>query len=124
MAQTRIPFIVELEDGRTWKVTADLRDMRQWERNNKGQAFTTEPIPLERLNYVAWCASRRAGEYTDSFKLFDQSVVSLEPQEESPDEDDEVDELGQVEVDGELYEHDAVRPTQPTPGVGSSSSLP
>ena len=124
MAQTRIPFIVEMEDGQTWKVTADLRDMRQWERNNKGQAFTTEPIPLERLNFVAWCASRRAGHYQGSFKLFDENVVSLEPQEETPDEDDEVDEFGQVEVDGELIEHDEVRPTPPAPGAGSSSSLP
>ncbi|WP_293787070.1 hypothetical protein [uncultured Aeromicrobium sp.] len=115
MAQTRMPLKVELADGESFEVTADMRDMRLWERNNKGKSFIEEPIDLGRMNYVAWSAARRNGLTTMSAKDFDLNVVSLD----QLDEDDEL-----IEVDGELVDPTEVPPTPPTPGdVSSSPSL-
>lgn len=94
MALIRIKLQYDLAnvDG-TGTVTADLRDMRAWERENRGEPFAVEQPDMGRLSYLAWHAARREGSFGGSFMEWDANCTSI----------NEVDE-------------EAVNPTRTTPG--------
>ncbi len=115
MASTRMHMHVVLADGTEYDVTADMRDMRQWEKSNKGKSFIEQPMDLGRMNFAAWCASRRAGLTELRFAEFDSQVIDIG----ELDDDEE-----SIEIDGEEVEPGEIPPTPLTPGdISSSSSL-
>lgn len=81
----RKPMLVELGDGREFEVTPDMRDMRNWEKEHRGAPFQIDPIPLERLTYIAWSAARREGKFDGPWMAFDSLVMGInEPGDDEP----------------------------------------
>jgi hypothetical protein len=90
MAITPIGLAVELEDGTTWQVSADQRDLAKWEL----QPFYDPARLTVRQRYMGYAASVRAGKTELSWTRFDAACIEVrgagddEPEEVDPTEPD------------------------------------
>jgi hypothetical protein len=81
LIRIKLEYDLANEDG-TKSVTADMRDMRAWEREHK-EAFAVDNPDLGRLSYLAWHAARREATYSGSFLEFDANCTSVSEVDES-----------------------------------------
>lgn len=72
MART-VPFLVELEDGATWDVVVDQRDIAAWEM----QDFYDDERTTVRMRYTAFNASSRTAKTNLSWPKFNAACVSV-----------------------------------------------
>lgn len=82
---------VEMDDGKTWEVMADQRDIAKWEvspLHGEGRMFTM-------VRHLAWTASVRAGRTELKWGGFDAACVEAsdpeEPEELDPTRPDQSD---------------------------------
>lgn len=93
MAITPIGLAVELEDGTTWEVSADQRDLAKWEL----QPFYDPARLTVRQRYMGYAASVRAGRTDLSWPKFDAACVEVRGADD--DSDDEPEEVDPTEPD-------------------------
>lgn len=74
-------FRVEMEDGSSWEVTADGRDVRTFEAST-GESFISTALTYTQLSYLAAAASIRTAQYAGSVDSFLERNVSVETLEE------------------------------------------
>ena len=66
---------VEMEDGTTYDVVADQRDLVRWERHPEGSAITNEAKVMQMLRFLAWSVLQRTGEIDLKWPAFDRQLV-------------------------------------------------
>lgn len=75
MAKTGNLFRFDLkpDDGDSWQVVADSRDIYMWEKTNKGASFAKlkDDLHMGDLYAVAWVAARRQNLIGQGMKLED-----------------------------------------------------
>ena len=82
MAKQQYPMTVEMEDGRTWEVTGDQRDVARWEIQPFGGPVSRMSEKLFTFGrFVAWSASVRQGLTDLSWETFDQQAIEVNEQE-------------------------------------------
>lgn len=82
---------VELEDGSTWDVHTDQRDMARWEMQKfGGPVGELEQKMMTALRFMAWSASKRQGLTVLTWDVFDEQCIEALPLdlEESDGADD------------------------------------
>jgi hypothetical protein len=88
MASMTFDLSVEMEDGSTFDVRADQRDVARWELEKFGCPVTEiESRMMTFLRFVGWNAGYRNGLTTLSYKDFDAQCVEVA--DVSPDEEDD-----------------------------------
>lgn len=73
------PLHVELEDGTTFDVVADQRDLVRWERHPEGAAVGDESKMMQMLRFLAWSVLQRTGETDLKWPQFDRQLVEAAP---------------------------------------------
>ncbi|MEV0156876.1 hypothetical protein AB0H57_24535 [Micromonospora sp. NPDC050686] len=77
MARIQVELRVEMEDGTTYDVVADQRDVARWEIQDFGCPFSDiDSRPMLALRWLAWSVLTRRGEITMTWPEFD--AVCLE----------------------------------------------
>ncbi len=79
MAKLQFHYEGEYEDGTTFTVTADQRDVSAWEQAEFGSDFTTamEHRQFTFLRFTAWNALTRRGETKLTWDEFDRQCVEV-----------------------------------------------
>lgn len=99
--KTKIKIVLETPDGeKTDTVTADARDIRNYEAEFQ-QSFLTTDLSMTQITQLAYVTMKRLGRFKGSYDVFDNQCT---------------------EAEGADDEEDAGRPTQKAPGGGSSRS--
>jgi len=75
MASIVARLTVEMEDGATWDVAVDQRDIAKWEM----QPFFDDDRVTVRQRYVAFAASARGKQTELSWPKFDAACVEVRP---------------------------------------------
>lgn len=73
----RQTYLFEMDDGTTYEVVADARDIRAWEAEY-GLSYMATPLSFTEVAQVAYIAARRTGAIGDkypSYKDFDAHCV-------------------------------------------------
>lgn len=91
MGTTVARIAVEMEDGKTWEVCVDQRDMAQWEM----QPFYDNNRSTVRQRYVAYAASVRGKQTELSWPKFNAACVETR----YPDDGDEAEEVDPTRPD-------------------------
>jgi hypothetical protein len=80
---------VEMEDGKTWEVTADQRDVARWEIQPFGGPLARMSEKLMTFGrFVAWSASKRQGLTDLSWEAFDNAAIEVTEQVRQAPADD------------------------------------
>ena len=84
MASMQFDLDVELEDGSTYTVTADQRDIAKFEMSKDGYAFNLaeERGMMPIFRFIAWNALRRTGQTTLGWAAFDDVLIEAMPTDE------------------------------------------
>lgn len=89
-------FYLKPDDGETWEIVADSRDIYMWEKSNKGASFAKlkDDLHMGDLYAVAWTAARRQqlvpmgttlADFADAHQLeFDTNTTPGEEPEPDP----------------------------------------
>lgn len=103
------PIEVELDDGRTFVVRADGRDIRAWEGRH-GESFIAADFSYTLMTELAGTAAVRSGDWGGTFEEFMEHAVNVA---EAPG--DEGGPTGKGRGDGQSS------PSRSEPGSGSGS---
>ena len=79
----KLELEVEYENGDVRTVFAGQRDMSRWESEKFGGETAMREKPITFARYIAWSATRRAGETTLGWPAWDQTVESVDIVEEN-----------------------------------------
>lgn len=66
---------VELDNGDTFDVIADQRDLVRWERHTEGGAVGDDRKKMQMLRFAAWSVLQRTGETDLKWPAFDRQLV-------------------------------------------------
>lgn len=123
MASILIELHAQLEDGRTFDVVADQRDVARWEIQDFGVPFsiTFETRPMLAMRWLGWCALSRRDQLDGmTWEEFDAVCVEVA----DPVADAAAGDGDQVDVDQLPEAGEGTDPGRPGPSAGSSSRSP
>lgn len=83
-------LIAEMDDGTTYIVSADARDLRRWEAE-QGQSWMSTTFGLTHLAQLAYLALRRTGQLNGrypSYEDFDNACINVTGGSNEPTLDD------------------------------------
>lgn len=103
MAKLHFEIHVEMEDGETWVVVADQRDIARWEIQDFGCPWgEVTSISFSLSRFLAWSASARQGKTELKWDEFNEKCIEVgDIPSEDGDADDDSEDPGQVEPSGE-----------------------
>lgn len=107
MSRLRFEFVVEMDDGETFQVVADQRDVARFEVQPFGFPFGTQVeanLGMHTMRFLAWSAAYRQQATRLDWPAFNERCVEVLP----PDEEAEA-------------PADADHPGQPAPSATPSS---